>query len=132
MTEESLPLINSKNQHVAAQSFWAANSRKLGLLLLLLLSGCLGLGIKFWLETKETSVSLDQMIGSHEVSPMTTSSPTRSQTVILAVIVQQPAALRGINLHTGMVIGFVHCIWSRRNCSRVCRKHACKHQTQTI
>lgn len=74
MTEESLPLINSKNQHFAAQSFWAVNARKLGLLLILLLSGCLGLGIKFWLEKKETSVSLDQMIGSHEVLAMTISS----------------------------------------------------------
>lgn len=103
MTEESLPLINHKNQHVAAQSFWEANARKLGLLLLLLVSGCLGLGVKFWLEKKETSVSLDKLIGSHEVPATTTSCPTHTQTVILAIIVQQLAALR-IRLDVGMVI----------------------------
>ena len=67
MTEDSLPLIDSNNQHHANQSFWAANARKLALLLVLLFSGCTGLGVKFWLESKEASVSLDQLIGSHEV-----------------------------------------------------------------
>lgn len=66
MKEDSLPLIESSHQHHAVQSFWAANARKLALLLVLLSSGCLGLGVKFWLENKETSISLDQMIGSHE------------------------------------------------------------------
>lgn len=70
MKEDSLPLIESSHQHHAVQSFWAANARKLALLLVLLSSGCLGLGVKFWLENKETSISLDQMIGSHEVQPV--------------------------------------------------------------
>ena len=67
MTEESLPLIDPKPQHDAVQSFCAANARKLALLLVLFLSGSLGLGAKFWLDRKEMSVSLDQLLGSHEV-----------------------------------------------------------------
>ena len=67
MKEDSLPLTDSTHQHHAVQSFWAASARKLALLLVLLSSGCLGLGVKFWLENKETSISLDRMIGSHEV-----------------------------------------------------------------
>ena len=70
MTEDSLPLVDSNNQHHAVQSFWAGNARKLALLLVLLSSGCLGLGVKFWLENKETSISQDHMIGTHEVQAL--------------------------------------------------------------
>lgn len=68
MTESTLPLTGPKPQRSApGQSFCAANARKLAVLLVLLLSGCLGLGLKFWLEIKASSVALDEMIGSHEV-----------------------------------------------------------------
>lgn len=67
MTEESLPLIDPKPQHDAVQSFCAANARKLALLLVLLLSGSLGLGAKLWLDNHETTVSLDEIVASHEV-----------------------------------------------------------------
>lgn len=67
MAEEALPLIGPKSQHDAVHSFCSANARKLALLLVLFLSGSLGLGAKFWLDAKETSVSLDQVLGNHEV-----------------------------------------------------------------
>lgn len=67
MADEALPLVDPKSQHDAVQSFCAANARKLALLLVLFLTSSLGLGAKLWLDTKETSVSLDQILGSHEV-----------------------------------------------------------------
>ena len=68
MTESTLPLTGPKPQQSApGQSICAANARKLAVLLVLLLSGCAGLGFKFWLEIKASSIALDQMIGSHEV-----------------------------------------------------------------
>ena len=69
MTESSLPVTDPKPQRNVTQSFLAANARKLAVLLVLLLSGCLGVGVKFWLETKATftTLSLGHLVGSHEV-----------------------------------------------------------------
>lgn len=61
------PQTDSKPQRSIVESFWAANAWKLIVLLALFLTGCLGLGVKHWLENKETAIDLTQIRSSFEV-----------------------------------------------------------------
>jgi hypothetical protein len=78
MSESSLPLIDSKVQTEASTSrpqrspveaFFAANAWKLAVLLALFLTGCLGLGVKHWIDDKETTIDLSKVASSHQVQP---------------------------------------------------------------
>lgn len=60
------PQTDSKPQRSIVESFWAANAWKLIVLLALFLTGCLGLGVKHWLENKETAIDLTQIRSSFE------------------------------------------------------------------
>ena len=58
---------NSRPQHSPVEAFCAANARKLTVLVLLLLTSCVGFGLKPWLDSKPTSVDLRQTTASFQV-----------------------------------------------------------------
>ena len=73
MAESTLPLIGSKSpsdskpQRSPVEAFCAANAWKLIILLVLFLTGCLGFGVKTWLDNKETTIDLSKIVSSHQV-----------------------------------------------------------------
>ncbi len=78
MSESSLPLIDSKvqtepstsrPQRSPVEAFFAANAWKMAVLLALFLTGCLGLGVKHWIDNKETTIDLSKVFSSHQVQP---------------------------------------------------------------
>lgn len=76
MSESSLPLVDSKvqteptkPQRSPVEAFFAANAWKLAVLLALFLTGCLGLGVKHWIDNKETTIDLSKVVSSHQVQP---------------------------------------------------------------
>ena len=78
MSESALPLVDSKvqtelstikPQRSPVEAFFAANAWKLAVLLALFLTGCLGLGVKHWIDNKETTIDLSKVVSSHQVQP---------------------------------------------------------------
>ena len=63
--------VDSKPLSGSAEAFIAANTRKLGALLVLFLLGGLGLGTKVWLGFEEASVDLNKVVSGHEVCCIT-------------------------------------------------------------